>query len=505
MNRHGSLALQHIRNSRFTAALAFFLTFFGCVISAHGQSAAPATVSGSDIVAMLDRAKSEKIELSRAEKNQLKAKGFIYYNTDVKSCNTNDYYNDRLNYDVSDACRRLAYLLNRYLGVTSHATELAYQRECAFRHHKDAEPCHALWSFYEERGDYTTAMAVFLYAPNCAQEGDSCINGAIALSNKMANKQIQATVLKLSCEKFSNPDSCMRLNREFGGSEDVAAARSRRQQTNTNEKSAFDNRLASELIQGTPTNGDSAWAALGKLDDDDDPPQREPKQSAVDTAINVLQSMPGASDPNAILHAANQQSAQMLAIGAANDAARRQAAQDRLAAQQAAAQARPQRQNATAAISTQQNQQLTSANSNSGSENGLGASGNSTASPQPAIVPQLPPNCLRVSVKLFYDSQPDSGMYYGVNNCGVQITVDIAMASGYAGATRLLPGAGDFLGASANMGSYKVWYCAYPYWPSDPHNHPENGPLYSADLNAVVCQDPAHPGQLYGNAAGLTK
>lgn len=50
------------------------------------------------------------------------------------------------------------------------------------------------------------------------------------------------------------------------------------------------------------------------------------KDAHFNTFMAVLSSMPGANDPNAIINAANQQGAQMVAIGATNDAARDRAA-----------------------------------------------------------------------------------------------------------------------------------------------------------------------------------
>ena len=210
---------------------------------------------------------------------------------------------------------------------------------------------------------------------------------------------------------------------------------------------------------------------------------------------------------NPIQATTNQQVAAIQAIAdakAAQASYAAQAAQARVATQQAAA------QQTQMAASGKQRQSLATSSNSSASSASSGAETPEEPQPvqamsQPETVLQLPPGCLRVSVKLFYDNQPDSGMYYGVNNCGVSIHVDIAMTSGYAGATGLPPGSGGFLGASANMGAYKVWYCPVPYWPSDPNNHPENGPTYSADLNSVMCRDPSNPGQIYGNAAGSTQ
>lgn len=68
-------------------------------------------------------------------------------------------------------------------------------------------------------------------------------------------------------------------------------------------------------------------AARSRLEQDQEIRQRAAERPENDARFNAvmsaLGSMPGSSDPNAIVNSANQQGAQMVSIGAANDAARK--------------------------------------------------------------------------------------------------------------------------------------------------------------------------------------
>ena len=353
MNDHRFM-LQTMRSAAIAAAGVLFLTFFGGVIVASAQA--------PDAVAMLEQAKREKVELSREEKKMANKGTFSSdWRRDLKYCNTNDFDNRHSVSDTSRFCGLLGDHLKGSIGVTSRATELAYLRSCAFvSHYGNDHPCADLGSFYVGRGDYGAAMAVYLHAPNCDQPEptvyarQACLDGAYGVSVKVDDKHLQAVISKQLCDRFSDPYACGRLNEEFGGSVDVAAAQKR--------YSAIREKDARDI--------DAGFAA--------DEQERLERQQARDdkwnAAISSLRSMPGASDPNAILNAANQQGAQMVAIGAANDAARRDAAQARLQQQQAAqAQLAVQQSSARPAAEA-------SASGNASSINGFGATGNSASS-----------------------------------------------------------------------------------------------------------------------------
>lgn len=334
-------------------------------------------------------------------------------------------------------------------------------------------------------GNTDAAKAVWELAPGCYSQDErtgSPLNGCVNVMTGGDGQFFRGTTLKSygaltqvfrgepqrlvrlmfqSCTTIHDRDSCSFLQQN-GANVDMAAV----EQAENERHEALEE-----------------FRAERRADSERERAAAEERRNAI---FGALASM-GGSNSTAVLDAGNQQAAALRALGNAN-ATR---------VPMAGGSSNMQASNATGS-STRGN----SGTGNSGATQD-GTSGG--AQPQPQAMPQLPPNCLLVSVKLFYPDQPDSGMYYGVNNCGLSINVDIAMSSGYAGAQSFQAGGAGFLGASANMGAYKVWYCAYPYWPSDPNNHPENGPTYSAAINGAVCRDPSNPNSLNGNASGVTK
>jgi len=121
----------------------------------------------------------------------------------------------------------------------------------------------------------------------------------------------------------------------------------------------------------------------------------EEHQERVNALVSALSSLPGANDPNAIVDTANQEASQMVAVGAANDAARAQAGvqQVQANAQQTVQQAAQQTTN-----------QPTSTSSGSG-----------------PVAPVLPANCIAVSESSREEAA--FGDWIFTNNCGVGVNI----------------------------------------------------------------------------------
>ena len=471
-----------IRSAALAAAGVLFLTFFGVVVAVRAQSAAPApaekaktsndeflrkffgdandaaatpetgatsqqaTAEKAELssaeqaklrdylsslttedgvkaakaktLAMLEQAKGEKIQLSRAEKAKVNTGGYNI-GPDLNKCNQNDYDDRHLVKDAARKCSGVANNLKTDLGVTSHAAELAYLRACAFFSHYGADTnCADLGEFYMNRGDFANAIGVLSFAPNCNQPEpmvsyrEACMDLGYKLSVKLADKHLQKSFSVAQCYRFSNPYACERVNREFGGSVDLAAAR--KQYEATQEKDDRDR--------------DAAFAA----DEEDRIERQQAKSDKRDAVISALQSMPGASDPNAILNAATQQGAQMVAIGAANDAARREAAQARLESQQNSSRPAPASSSSSGVWNGLQNSQTATTNSaasasgNASSSNGFGATRNSASSATTAAnyTAPLSASCIRE----FWDPNDYNWLSFQ-NTCSQPIRVDFIAAN----------------------------------------------------------------------------
>ncbi|HKD79067.1 MAG TPA: tetratricopeptide repeat protein [Candidatus Angelobacter sp.] len=426
--------------------------------AAQGYDIAKHNLSSPDIVAMLEQAKNEKLQLSRAEKSALKS----YHKDSLKDleyCNQNDYYNTHSVQDTSRSCSSAAGALKNSIGVSSRATELAYLRSCSFRGRFGGiyDSCPDLGQFYEERGDYAMAMAVYLHAPNCDQpqpytiNRESCLMFANILSQKLGDKPLEATVTKDLCQRFSDSNYCFSLNRYFHGSVDLDVAAERSRAIQNREERALDAEEAAELQEHLE--------------------RQQERDAKWNAATSTLQSMPGANDPNAILNAANQQSAQMMAIGAANDAARQQAAlqQQAQAAQRAQARLSQQQNAATSNHSSATSSAGSSAStsSNSGSANGAGASGNSPASTTSTAhyATPLPGSC----IGSFLDPKYYNWLSFQ-NNCGQAIRlvfVSKSTSNYWSGAKDLAPGQAGNTGWSQSdvdkMGGFTVFVCPAGY------------------------------------------
>lgn len=178
--------------------------------------------------------------------------------------------------------------------------------------------------------------------------------------------------------------------------------------------------------------------------------------------MDTLRSMPGGSDPNAIVNAGNQQGAQMMAIGAANDAARQQASAERQAAPLMQAQtAQPQLDSQPASIAR------------AAQPPSLPITDNSSVNP-PATTAHyaaaLPSNC----IGQFWDPKYYNWLSFQ-NNCGQAVYVSWIAANssdkfGFSSAT-LLPGGSSNSGWSQDevqrKGGFLFEVCPAGYLPVD--------------------------------------
>jgi hypothetical protein len=181
--------------------------------------------------------------------------------------------------------------------------------------------------------------------------------------------------------------------------------------------------------------------------------------------IGALSSLPGASNPNGIVDTANQEASQMVALGAANDAARRQTTtqqQAQTSAQQAANSTVPPQQGS---------QQIISTSSSNGSTS-------SSQSQVPQFLFAAPVNnCVSIT------TNPACAVneQFATNTCGSEITFVWA-----------IPNPGQQWEANEQLSlepaqqatipnqPVKVFVCPYPYAvATTPSAYPYNIPMYN--------------------------
>jgi hypothetical protein len=222
--------------------------------------------------------------------------------------------------DAGTECANLGSWLVNSSGLENAEAETALQRSCALpelRTESDISdgdgrsPCAMLGDLYRDRGELDLALAVYLHAPNCnltifdtAQDAlsEACRQGAVDVYAAEGNSKHEQGLLASLCAQYGDrwSDDCQ-LYRANGGSVDLNAIEAQAEQ--------YHHELNAEIEQA---NADAVER------------QRE-HDAHVNAVIGALSSLPGANDPNAIVNTADQETTQMVAVGAANDAARRQA------------------------------------------------------------------------------------------------------------------------------------------------------------------------------------
>ena len=147
--------------------------------------------------------------------------------------------------------------------------------------------------------------------------------------------------------------------------------------------------------------------------------QSREKDERFNAVIGGLQSLPGASDPNAVVNAGNQQAAAIRAVGDANAAQEQAAAQQRLAVQQAAQLAAQHR------AAAQQAQQTTNQNASSDTANtSAGNTGGNNSQASTQYAPSLPATC----ITQFWDPKFYNWLSFE-NTCGQPIHLSFIATS----------------------------------------------------------------------------
>lgn len=103
----------------------------------------------------------------------------------------------------------------------------------------------------------------------------------------------------------------------------------------------------------------------------------------------------------------------------------------------------------------------------------------------------LPADCLTIEVRSFYPGQSGSEMYWLTNKCGTSLNISFATQGMIVQGLGLEAGEGHFTGYIGHVpGKYKVWYCAYPAYPSDANGNLLNGPTVYEDFDTgkVFCK-----------------
>jgi len=169
-------------------------------------------------------------------------------------------------------------------------------------------------------------LGVYLYALDHRIPDREFVNGALANANGYKCLQWAADLLRLLndsarerevrsqvCARFNSVPDCARY-KALGGDVDVnavvGAANLRKQQAEAREQQYREDRAE----------------------------RHSESEARFNAVMGTLQSMPGGSDPNAIVNAGNQQAAATRAVGDANAAQQQAAAQQRLATEKAAQQ-----------------------------------------------------------------------------------------------------------------------------------------------------------------------
>ena len=231
---------------------------------------------------------------------------------------------DNISADAGSECAYLGVLLINAVGLGDPEGELALQRACALPEVRTngfvtiytGNLCSMLGDLYRARGQMDMALAVYEHAPNCnIDEGrlknvpnpplqllEACRQGAVEVFKARNDLGDERALLGSLCAEYSDnfSNDCQRYQ-QLGGSVDMNAVHAR--------NDAYQAQVSAQSQQAN-----AAWEEAQQQGD-----------AHFNAVMVALRSLPGGNDPNAIQHAAQQQEAQIEAIGAANDAVRQQA------------------------------------------------------------------------------------------------------------------------------------------------------------------------------------
>lgn len=246
----------------------------------------------------------------------------------IKECNNNNYQ-DTFEHQVWETaetvCGNVGYVLER-TDVNSTAAEAAYARSCALPtiNVKGVflSGCVSLSELYEERGDLILALAVLQNAPKCqgtlmATADAPAIDPDII--RNFTNSQLHDCLQHESAllQIMHLPEEERLVDSKLCDAADEAGCRS---------LAALGDQVNMEAVDERQANLNANSASQAEADQAADAQAQAQHDARVNTVIGALSSLPGASNPNGIVDTANHESSQIIAVGAANDAARRQAA-----------------------------------------------------------------------------------------------------------------------------------------------------------------------------------
>ncbi|MGN6312613.1 MAG: hypothetical protein ACTHMO_02510 [Rhodanobacteraceae bacterium] len=469
-------------------------------------AASSGSADAIDVSAMLQSASQHKLELTSGEIEQLATAGQV--DTErveelTRRCNDGNFVDHTSGLVWGDAvqgCGLVGDWAAKSLGLNSAKVELAYQRACALPRAQGLNKvatelsiesefgnyCAVLGDLYRQRGDVRRALAIFQRAPNCHASGfepayPNLYDTACTLAADQILEANATNVIKL-CTQTSQNCSV----------EDVERAK----QNGLKVEADFHQLCTRPFSGGAPPICDTHlnkqeqeaaeryWQKASELAHEraeQEYEQRMATERAHDANVNALvsavRSLPSGDDPNAIIDTANQQAANMIALGAANDAARA-----RMAAGAAQMSSRLASSSPTARGSTPE----PAANTGAASGSAQPASATNQPTPSGATASQadgsdnsdsgqftspMSPNCVRMF--------NDSSMYGWValqNTCSQKMTVTFEAKNGNFGGTMdLAPGGSDSTGRSPdeiNAGGGIDWYpCEYGYIPTNMNGH----------------------------------
>lgn len=320
------------------------------------QPLSPQPTASTDVIAMLQNAVKQKVEFTSDEIRRIaavaSASSASPYDSNaikkvIRNCNDAAYvlrWSGQPAYDAAGQCGLLAEWGLKSLGLESGKVELAYQRACAIPRATGLLPfaagtinstrfgnfCAELGDFYSHRNDTNRALAVYQSAPNCHPKGFH-----------PDHFELFDTACPLAAEQILKIRIVSLLTRCASGSDCSAAEINEAKQSDREVDARMHELCASQFASGVPniclahlnqqekeTAGryqEQAYELRHERAAEEDS-ARVARERAHDANIHALvgaiQNLPGGSDPNAIVDTANQQAANMIALGAANDAAR---------------------------------------------------------------------------------------------------------------------------------------------------------------------------------------
>jgi hypothetical protein len=308
--------------------------------------------------------------------------------------------------------------------------------------------CLLLANVFDALGNKEAAATVLEFAPGCSTYIKGVLED-VCFGPAWSNISDKATVKRIArktCDTVHDQTACEYLA-NLGEKVDMNAVQ----------------RAKAQAVEDRQEYEDAKAEKLAKADAEANRPN---------TLLAVLQGMPGANDPNAIVNAGNQQAAAMRAIGNANAAAQQQAMQARVSTQEQAAQ----QVQSAAPQKSQQNVATPSSSAGSAEDSGSVASapnGASSSTSSTRYASPLPYSCIRQ----YWDPQFYNWLSFE-NDCGVAVNLTFIFGTptGWAmnGSMTLAPGAHKNSGLSSadinKAGGFKYYVCPDGYIPVDANN-----------------------------------